>query len=202
MLIHRAGITSLTPVWPSERCRRSACPGADQLQQVHCGTITGTKGIHMGSTVEGRRVSTIGEKMSDSIDNWWLILVLGPPFGMLWAKHGYFASLRDGDFFLFTISALVALIFEWLIDQPAKLARLVRRPNPDFYRISSSADYPTSDLGFGALAVLGLNVYFFVDAPGDHSSWVYYATFWTTVAFVLGFHGLILSNRNPKPAGS
>lgn len=126
-------------------------------------------------------MSTNDQTVTQTIEQWlegavgsWVTLVLGVPFVMLWAKHGYSASMRDGDFFLYSVTALLAACFEWLMEQPSDLRRFLR-----------SGDLFFLCYGFAAL---GGNLYLFVDAPGDDPSWVLNTVFWLAVVLAYGMH--------------
>ena len=123
----------------------------------------------------------IKQKMApEHVDGLWLLMVLGAPFAALAWRHGYSESLRDGDFFLFGISAMVAVLFEWFIEQPASWARFFGAPGVD--------EEPGYIQLLAMLALLGWNCYLFADLPGDHASWHLNLALWVTFSFVAGLH--------------
>jgi hypothetical protein len=143
------------------------------------------------STAKGQRVTTIKEKLKEATESWWLVVVLGVPFGILWAKHGYVASMRDGDFFLYSVSALLAVLFEWAIEQPADINNFIGKgnaPDPD----------EGESVVLASLMLLGANAYFIVDAPGHHPSWVLNVVFWLALLYAIGTHAGIQKLTSPS----
>jgi hypothetical protein len=103
---------------------------------------------------------------------WWLVLVLGIPLVALTVKHGYETSLRDGDYFLFNITALVTVAYDWVIEQPASRS--------EFFRERPERELGGADYIVWIPALLGFNFWFFAFAPGHDESWVLNTVFWGT----------------------
>jgi hypothetical protein len=116
------------------------------------------------ATAGGNDIATLNDKlrrksakMPDLLrEVLWLVFIVAVPYYALVIKHGWGESVRNGDLFLFNITALAAVLFEWLVSKPPSFPEFLR---PSYFLFLGV-------IGFGAL---GWTVYLFADSPLPHS---------------------------------
>lgn len=110
----------------------------------------------------------------------WVYIVLGIPFVMLTLKHGYNESMRNGDLFLFSVTALVGVLFDFL--RPAR--------RPYFHGSDIEILFKLGTITW-AFVILFANFYLFVVAKGHWPSWVLNVAFWLAVLVAASVQGYL-----------